>query len=75
MSFDTSQVTGLNGDAKQIIFALKSKLGRREEEIERLNERVLVLQNLVRSTSDDRDEYMNRCDELEQLLATKEATA
>jgi hypothetical protein len=33
MSFETSQLTGMNGDAKQIIFALKSKLARRDEQI------------------------------------------
>lgn len=75
MSFTTSELHGLNGDAKQTIFALKSKLGRRDEEIVRLKERIAVLENLVQSTSDDRDGYMERCNELEQLLTAKETTA
>lgn len=33
MSFDTSQLSGMNGDAKQIIFAHKSRIGRLEERL------------------------------------------
>lgn len=33
MSFETNGLSGLNGDAKQIIFALKSKLARRDAQI------------------------------------------
>ena len=59
---------GPNGDTKQTIFALKSRIGRRDEEIAQLTERVAVLENLVQSTSDDRDSYAERCAELEQAL-------
>lgn len=53
---------GLNGDSKQIIFALKS-------ERDRLKERVAVLEMLVQSTSDDRDGYAERAAELERQIA------
>jgi hypothetical protein len=33
MSFETNGLTGLNGDAKQIIFAHKSRIGRLEERL------------------------------------------
>ena len=52
---------GLNGDSKQIIFALKS-------ERDRLKERVAVLEMLVQSTSDDRDGYAERAAELERHI-------
>lgn len=57
--------TGFNYDTREIIFGLKSKLGRRDDEITALNERIAVLENLVQSTSDDRDGYMERCTQLE----------
>jgi hypothetical protein len=33
MSFDTSQLSGMNGDAKRIILAHKSRIGRLEERL------------------------------------------
>jgi hypothetical protein len=53
---------GMNGEAKQVIFGLKSKLGR-------ANERITVLEGLVQSISDDRDGYLERAVELEQVLS------
>lgn len=58
----------LNRAADNTIAALKSKNGR-------LTERIAVLENIVQSIADDRDGYMERCTELEQLLAAKEASA
>ena len=51
----------LSRSAEDRISALKSENGR-------LKERVAVLENIVRSTSDDRDSYAERCAELEQAL-------
>lgn len=59
---------GFNYDTREIIFGLKSKLGRRDDTITALNERIAVLENLVQSTSDDRDGYMERAVEIEQRL-------
>jgi hypothetical protein len=59
MSFETSELTGLNGDAKQIIFALKSKNGR-------LEERVATLTGIAQAHADDRDSYIQQAAEAEQ---------
>lgn len=59
---------GPNGDTKQNIFALRSRVGRQDEEITRLKERVKVLEGIAQANADDRDAYAERCDELEQAL-------
>lgn len=66
---------GFNYDTREIIFGLKSKLGRRDDTITALNERIAVLENLVQSTSDDRDGYMDRCVQLEDERDRARATA
>lgn len=65
---------GPNGDAKQVIFGLKSKLRRRDEEIARLKERVAVLEVLAQGAADDRDSYAERCAEIEQENADLQQT-
>jgi len=59
---------GPNGDTKQNIFALRSRVGRQEEEITRLKERISVLEGVAQANADDRDSYAERCAELEQAL-------
>jgi hypothetical protein len=57
---------GINYDSREIIFGLKSKLGRAEE-------RIAVLENLVQGVSDDRDGYMERCVQLDRQLTNVHA--
>jgi hypothetical protein len=68
MSFETNELTGLNGDAKQIIFALKSKNGR-------LEERVATLQAVAQAHADDRDSYMEQATVAEQERDSARAIA
>lgn len=58
----------MNFDTRERIDALVSANRRLMDEKKKLVERVAVLENLVQSTSDDRDGYMERCAELEQAL-------
>jgi len=66
MSID-GKGSGLSRQAQDRISALVSMNKRKDE-------RIAVLENLVQSLSDDRDGYMERCTELEQLLTAKEAS-
>jgi hypothetical protein len=68
MSFETNELTGLNGDAKQIIFALKSKSLR-------LAERIAVLEGVAQANADDRDSYMEQAAETEQARDTARSIA
>jgi chromosome segregation ATPase len=61
MSID-GRGSSLSRSAQDTISALKSKL-------RRANERIAVLEMLVQSTSDDRDGYLERAVELQQLIS------
>lgn len=52
----------LNRAAENTIAALKSKNAR-------LEERITVLEGIAQAHADDRDSYMERCAELEQLIS------
>jgi len=67
MSID-GKGSSLSRQAQDRISALVSMNKRKDE-------RIAVLENLVQSLSDDRDGYMERCSELEQLLTAKESSA
>lgn len=58
MSYGLNELSGLSGDAKKIIFANKSKIGR-------LEERISVLEGIVQSVADDRDSYAEQLAEAE----------
>lgn len=66
MSID-GKGSGLSRQAHDRISALVSMN-------ERKDERIAVLENLVQSTSDDRDGYLERCVELEQLISRIDGT-
>jgi len=74
MSID-GKGSALSRRAEDRISSLVSQNARLTGEKTKLTERVAVLENLVQSLSDDRDGYMERCSELEQLLTAKEASA
>jgi hypothetical protein len=57
---------GFNYDSREIIFGLKSKLGRAEEQIK-------VLEGIAQANADDRDGYMKRAVELDEQLTNLNA--